>query len=91
MPSVSEYLTLVIQMMTAFGLAFQLPILLTLLTKFNFIDHNTLIRKRRIAIVLIFLIAAILTPPDILSQIGLAIPMIILYEVSIFACKKTKK
>ncbi len=87
MPSVSEYLDLVIQLMFAFGTAFQIPILLTLMTRAGIITVQSLINKRRIAIVIIFVIAAILTPPDVLSQIGLAIPMMILYEISILICK----
>ncbi len=91
MPSVAEYLELVVQLMFAFGLAFQLPIVLTLLAHAGVINANSLIKKRRLAIVIIFIVAAILTPPDVLSQIGLAIPMLLLYELSIFSCKLIKK
>lgn len=88
---ISEYLSLVINMMLAFGMAFQMPIILALLAKVGIIDANMLRNKRRFAIVIIFIIAAILTPPDAISQIGLAIPMIMLYEISIIICSKMNK
>jgi len=84
---VSEYLSLVMQLILVFGLAFQLPVLLTLLVRFNILSIESLKRKRRFAIILIFIIAAIVTPPDAFSQIGLALVMILLYELSIMACK----
>lgn len=84
---VSEYLSLVINLVIAFGIAFQLPILLTLLARVGIIDANWLKQKRKYAVVVILIIAAFLTPPDIISQIGLAIPMMLLYECSIIACK----
>ncbi len=88
---VSEYLTLVINMILAFGIAFQMPILLALLAKLDIVTGENLKNKRRFAIVLIFILAAILTPPDAISQIGLAIPMLILYELSILVCTKINK
>ncbi len=88
---VSEYLILTINMIIAFGIAFQMPILLALLAKIGIIDDKMLKEKRRYAVVLIFIIAAILTPPDAISQIGLAIPMLILYELSVLIAKKIKK
>lgn len=88
---VSEYLSLAVNMIIAFGLAFQMPIILALLAKIDIITAQQLKNKRRFAIVLIFILAAILTPPDAISQIGLAIPMIILYELSILICAKINK
>lgn len=88
---VSEYLALVINMMLSFGIAFQMPIILSLLAKLGIITDKNLKEKRKFAVVLIFILAAVLTPPDAISQIGLAIPMLILYELSIFACKKINK
>jgi sec-independent protein translocase protein TatC len=88
---VSEYLSLVMSLIMAFGMAFQMPILLGLLAKVGLISSTALIKKRRYAIVLIFLIAAFITPPDVISQIGLALPMMLLYECSIFLCKRIEK
>ena len=80
---VSEYLSLVMQLIFAFGLAFQLPVLLTLLAKVGIISSAGLKKYRRYAYVGMFVIAAIITPPDVITQIGLAIPLILLYEVSV--------
>jgi sec-independent protein translocase protein TatC len=80
---VSEYLSLVMHMILAFGVAFQLPVALTLLAKVGIISAAGLKKGRRYAIVGMFAISAIITPPDIISQIGLAVPLILLYEISI--------
>lgn len=81
---VSEYLGLVMRLIFAFGLAFQLPVLLTLLAKVGIISSAGLKKYRRYAYVGMFIIAAIITPPDVITQTGLAIPLIALYEISIF-------
>lgn len=84
---VGEYLSLVMHMILAFGVAFQMPVLLTLLIKIGILNVETLRKGRRYAVVIMFVVAAVITPPDIISQIGLAIPLILLYEVSIFAAR----
>ena len=82
-PKVNEYLALVMRLIFAFGLCFELPVLLLLLVKVGITSGQGLRKKRRYAIVIAFVAAAILTPPDPLSQLGLAIPLIALYELSI--------
>ncbi len=82
-----EYLSLMMRFIFAFGLAFQLPVVITLLAKVNIVDYHNLKKFRKYAIVIAFLAAAFLTPPDPFSQISLALPIIILYEISIYLAK----
>ena len=86
-PRISEYLSLVMRLMFAFGLSFELPVVLLLLVKSGFVTPDGLASKRRYAILTSFVAAAILTPPDVISQVMLATPIIILYEISIIASR----
>ena len=90
-PKVNEYLSLVMKLIFAFGLSFQLPVILSLLARVGFIDSVFLKERRKYVVVIIFVAAAILTPPDPITQIGLAIPLLILYELSIFSVKIIEK
>ena len=88
---VNEYLSLIMRLIFAFGISFQLPILLNLLARIGVVNSNYLKTRRRYVIVIIFAIAAILTPPDPITQVGLAIPLLLLYELSIFTVKFTER
>ena len=88
---VNEYLSLIMRLIFAFGISFQLPILLNLLARIGIVNSNYLKKRRRYVIVIIFTVAAILTPPDPITQIGLAIPLLLLYELSIITVKFTEK
>ena len=88
---VSEYLDLVMKLIFAFGLCFQLPVALTLMGRVGLVSAAGLVRNRKYAVVLIFVVAAILTPPDIISQIGLALPMLVLYEISIASVRVVER
>ena len=86
-PRISEYLSLVMKLIFAFGICFELPVLLLLLTKSGIMTPQDLANKRKYAILISFVVAAILTPPDVISQVLLALPMIVLYEFSILLSK----
>ena len=88
---VNEYLSLIMRLIFAFGISFQLPILLNLLARIGIVNSEYLKSRRRYVIVIIFAFAAILTPPDPITQVGLAIPLLLLYEVSIFTVKFIEK
>jgi sec-independent protein translocase protein TatC len=88
---VNEYLSLIMKLIFAFGLSFQLPVILSLLARVGIVDSNFLKKRRKYVVVIIFTAAAILTPPDPITQIGLAIPLLILYELSIFSVSIIEK
>jgi sec-independent protein translocase protein TatC len=91
LPKVSEYLSLIMTLIFSFGLVFQLPVITTLLARVGLVSSQGLKDKRKWAIVIAFIVAAVLTPPDPVSQIGLALPTILLYEISIWSARMIEK
>jgi sec-independent protein translocase protein TatC len=91
MPKVSEYLSLIMTLIFAFGICFQLPVVLTLLARAGIIDSAFLKARRKYAVVIVFVVAAVLTPPDVISQFALAVPTLLLYEASIFCVRMVEK
>ncbi len=91
MPKIGEYIDLVMKLVFAFGLCFELPVILTLLAKVGIVSSQGLRDKRRYAIIIVTVVAAIFTPPDAISMISLAVPMIGLYEISIWLAKGVEK
>jgi len=88
---VNEYLSLIMRLIFAFGISFQLPVVLSLLARIGFVTSDYLKKRRKYVIVIIFAVAAILTPPDPITQIGLGIPLLILYELSILTVRIIEK
>lgn len=91
LPRVSEYLSLIMTLIFSFGLVFQLPVVTSLMARVGLLSSEGLRSKRKYAIVIAFVMAAILTPPDPISQIGLAVPTLLLYEVSIISARMIEK
>lgn len=91
MPKIGEYIDLVMKLIFAFGLCFELPVVLTLLAKVGIVTSDGLREKRRYAIIIVTVIAAIFTPPDAISMLSLAVPMVGLYEISIWLARIVEK
>lgn len=90
-PKIDEYLSFVMRLILAFGVCFELPVLMALLAKIGFVSSSFLKKKWRLAVVTIFVVAAFVTPPDILSMVALALPLITLYGLSIFIVRLIEK
>ncbi|MGB7431036.1 MAG: twin-arginine translocase subunit TatC, partial [Ahrensia sp.] len=91
LPRVSEYLSLVMTLIFAFGLVFQLPVAISFLAKAGLVSSKGLVEKRKYAIVIAFIVAGVLTPPDPATQIGLALPTLALYELSIYLARRIER
>ena len=88
---VNEYLSLIMRLIFAFGISFQLPVVLSLLARIGFVNSSYLKERRKYVVVIIFAVAALLTPPDPITQIGLALPLLLLYEIAIMTVKIIEK
>jgi sec-independent protein translocase protein TatC len=91
MPAIKEYLSLVLKLLFAFGISFQVPIVVIVLVKLGIVEIADLTAKRRYVIVWAFIFSAVLTPPDIISQTLLAVPMYVLFEAGIFIARRLEK
>ena len=91
MITISEYLTFFIRTTLMFGVAFEMPLILVVLAMMDMVDDNFLRQKRRVAIFIMAIVSAIITPPDAISMVSMMVPMVILYEISIIAVTRVVK
>ncbi len=91
LPSIKQYLSFCLKLLFAFGVIFELPVFMYFLAKIGVVNSQLLTKNRRYVLVLIFVVAAILTPPDIFTQFLMAVPLILLYEISIYVVKFVEK